>query len=288
MANVAAMGMTTLGRAMERPNHTEDALHRAFEVANGKKPPTALTEVLMDGSIDAPGSATVWDLPIKQWEGRVQKSTSYVIDVVADPGDLSTVDWNVIHEVMKKGDYNSLPTPLGFPTKTDIPMFLNLHVSKLADDRFIVVKFIKFLNNEKFGAIKNELIVGEPYVPQWTRDRWTTLKTMQVLFDTMGGVLFKYWKYELPVAARAVGAPGDDDSVEEKQKKLSAGFAFILADAPRGDFDCEQMLWAEHQLVDPDSPIYHFRRELVDRVLRKAQGQGPICGEGDALPVLAP
>eukprot|EP00959_Pyramimonas_sp_CCMP1952_P050417 1053524-Pyramimonas_sp.AAC.1 len=64
----------------------------------------------------------------------------------------------------------------------------------------------------------------------------------------MGGILFKCWNFIDPVAARADAAPGDEDSVQEKQRKLTVGFAFIMTEAPRGDFDCEQMLWVEHQL----------------------------------------
>eukprot|EP00959_Pyramimonas_sp_CCMP1952_P163367 3415091-Pyramimonas_sp.AAC.1 len=86
-------------------------------------------------------------------------------------------------------------------------MFLNLHVSKPAGEDYIVVKFISFLNREKFSVIQQQLIVGEPYVPDWARDRHTTLKTMHLLFDNMGGILFKYWEFAAPVAAPAAVAP---------------------------------------------------------------------------------
>ncbi|CAK0874169.1 unnamed protein product [Prorocentrum cordatum] len=286
MANVQAMGMTSLGKAMERPNHTEDVLHRTFAVANAKKLAVALAESMMVGPIDRPGSSTVWDLPIKHWEGRTQKTTSYVVDVVSSPGDLSAVDWGPVKEMMSKGDYNSLPPPLGFPTKTEIPMFLNLHVSKPAGEDYIVVKFISFLNRGKFSVIQQQLIDGEPYVPDWTRDRHTTLKTMHLLFDNMGGILFKYWEFAAPVAAPAAVAPGDEDGVEVKKRKLRVGFDFIMAEAPRGYFDCEQMLWVEHQLVDPDSPVHHFRRELIDRVLEKIQDRDHFAVKETYYPCL--
>ncbi|CAK0810862.1 unnamed protein product [Prorocentrum cordatum] len=286
MANVQAMGMTSLGKAMERPNRTEDVLHRTFAVANAKKPAVALAESMMVGPIDRPGSSTVWDLPIKHWEGRTQKTTSYVVDVVSSPGDLSAVDWGSVKEMMSKGGYNSLPPPLGFPTKTEIPMFLNLHVSKPAGEDYIVVKFISFLNREKFSVIQQQLIVGEPYVPDWARDRHTTLKTMHLLFDNMGGILFKYWEFAAPVAAPAAVAPGDEDGVEEKKRKLRVGFDFIMAEAPRGNFDCEQMLWVEHQLVNPDSPVHHFRRELIDRVLKKIQDRDHFAVKETYYPCL--
>eukprot|EP00959_Pyramimonas_sp_CCMP1952_P076265 1593690-Pyramimonas_sp.AAC.1 len=86
---------------------------------------------------------------------------------------------------MLKGEYNKLPSPLGFPMAKEIPMFLNLHVSKPADGDYLVVKFIKFINNEKFNAIQRELIVGEPYVPQWTRDLYATLQTMYLMLESM-------------------------------------------------------------------------------------------------------
>eukprot|EP00959_Pyramimonas_sp_CCMP1952_P091040 1906138-Pyramimonas_sp.AAC.1 len=174
MANVRAMGVVSVGKTMDRPNHTEDVLYSMFDVATGRKPPAALAEAKMVGQIERRGSSTAWDLPIKQW------ATSYLVDVAASPGDLSTVDWDAVNEIMKKGDYNDLPPPLGFPTKTEIPMFLNLHVSKPPDGDYIVVKFVKFLNNEKFHDIQRELVVGEPFVPHWTRDRYTTLKTIQL------------------------------------------------------------------------------------------------------------
>eukprot|EP00959_Pyramimonas_sp_CCMP1952_P031752 666154-Pyramimonas_sp.AAC.1 len=85
----------------------------------------------------------------------------------------------------------------------------------------------------------------------------------------MGGIMFKCWQFEAAAAAPAAAVPGYEDSVDSKKKKMTAGFDFIMAEAPRGNFDCQQMLWVEHQLVDPDSPIHDFRRELIDRVLKK-------------------
>lgn len=287
MANVQAMGMVSLGKALERPNHTEDVLNRTFAVAVAKKPPSMLAEVAMIGNnVNSPGSAAVWDLPIKHWEGRTQKTSSWVVDVIAAPGDLSTIDWGAVMGIMSKGEYNKLPPPLGFPMETEIPMFLNLHVSKPADGDYLVVKFIKLLNNEKFATIQRELIVGEPLIPHWTRDRYTTLKTMYLMLESMGGILFRYWQFEVPARAPAAAVPGDEDSVDEKKRKLTAGVDFIMAEAPRGNFDCQQMLWVEHQLVDPDSPIHDFRRELIDRVLKKIQDRDHFAVKETYYPCL--
>ena len=130
----------------------------------------------------------------------------------------------------------------------------------------MIVKFLQFIQPEKFTKIQQELIVGHLHILDWRPDRYTTVKTLQLMFEQLGGMLWKYWQFEEPAA---VAAPPDEDEVSEKKRILTAGFQFIKDEAPRGNFDCEQLLWTEHQMVDPSSPVYTFKRELVEKVLRK-------------------
>eukprot|EP00959_Pyramimonas_sp_CCMP1952_P061432 1283779-Pyramimonas_sp.AAC.1 len=77
--------------------------------------------------VSRPGSATTRDLPLKPWEGTAQKTTSWIVDAVAVPGDSPPIDWGAVERLMSKGECNKLPPPLGFPVETEIPMRLNMH-----------------------------------------------------------------------------------------------------------------------------------------------------------------
>ena len=51
------------------------------------------------------------------------------------------------------------------------------------------------------------------------------------------------------------------------KQALADGMEYIKEQTLGSNFDCQQTLWLEQQMVDPVSPIYRFKRELINTVL---------------------
>eukprot|EP00959_Pyramimonas_sp_CCMP1952_P068294 1425285-Pyramimonas_sp.AAC.1 len=118
------------------------------------------------GNVDKAGTAVVWDLPIKQWRYSARRPIKGFIDVIANCGDLSGVNWDVVKEAMAEGRYNALPPPLGISDagQNEIPCVMSMHVSKsMPDDGYLVVKVFTFLGGgEPMAAILEKIVEGDP------------------------------------------------------------------------------------------------------------------------------
>eukprot|EP00959_Pyramimonas_sp_CCMP1952_P403522 8455647-Pyramimonas_sp.AAC.1 len=76
----------------------------------------------------------------------------------------------------------------------------------------------------------------------------------------MGGLLFRDWDPPKPKVAASEGV--DSGEVADKKAALDRAWDYVQAEAPRGNFDGQRLLWVEHQFVDPDSPLYNMKREF--------------------------
>ena len=53
----------------------------------------------------------------------------------------------------------------------------------------------------------------------------------------------------------------------KSRASIRKGFQHIKDEAPRGNFDSEQLEWAECELNDPESPIFGWRYTLINQAL---------------------
>eukprot|EP00959_Pyramimonas_sp_CCMP1952_P459888 9478979-Pyramimonas_sp.AAC.1 len=85
------------------------------------------------------------------------------------------------------------------------------------------------------------------------------------MVERLGGPLFRYWRFE---RKGSLSVPlGDGDVVQEK-KEFADAMQHVKDEAPRTNWDGEQLLWAEQEYVDPASTLQHVKKEFVCKVLQ--------------------
>eukprot|EP00959_Pyramimonas_sp_CCMP1952_P234885 4907642-Pyramimonas_sp.AAC.1 len=129
-----------------------------------------------------------------------------------------------------------MPPPLGISGagQSDAPCVMSMHVSKsLPDGDCTVVKVFAFLGGgEPMAAVLERIVVSDPCVLDYRPDTFNAVRTLQVLLEDMGGLLFRYW--QLPKAK--VVADADPSEVAEKKAAVDKAWDFVQAEAPRGNF----------------------------------------------------
>ncbi|CAK0890447.1 unnamed protein product [Prorocentrum cordatum] len=287
-ANLPACGMKSFGVSMGKEGHTNDVMVAAWDKAKTMPVLEVLAKPDVVGKVDKAGAAVVWDLPSKQWRYPARRPIKGFIDVIANCGDLSGVNWDVVKEAMAEGRYNALPPPLGISDagQNEIPCVMSMHVSKsMPDDGYLVVKVFTFLGGgEPMAAILEKIVEGDPCVLDYRPDTFNTVRTMQVVLEAMGGLLFRYWGLPKPKAVADI----DAGEVAEKKAALDRAWDFVQAEAPRGNFDGQRVLWLEHQYVDPDSPIYNMKREFVNSLMKCIADRDHFATKEDYYPLLKP
>ncbi|CAK0830442.1 unnamed protein product [Prorocentrum cordatum] len=288
-ANVPAQGMKSLGVHMCVEGMTSDVLVAAWDRAKNLKKATPLGKPKIDGSLDRKGSVDVYDLPVKPWSARGNASIKSVVDIVTDvdAAEMAAVDWAKVKDIMAEGKYKELPPPFCFSDpEAEPPCTMNLAVTqRVADGLPIVVKWIQFIGGEKSPFVRDSIIRGNMHVLDWRKDVFNSARTMQILFERLGGVQARYWEF---VSAPAPRAGGGDVDVDQKKKELSAGIQHIKDEAPRTNADCEQLEWVECELVDPSSPIHNLRRELINAVLKVLRDRDHFANKLVYYPILLP
>ncbi|CAK0833000.1 unnamed protein product [Prorocentrum cordatum] len=75
-------------------------------------------------------------------------------------------------------------------------------------------------------------------------------------------------------------------TARQKKTALDRAWDFVQAEAPRGNFDGQRVLWLEHQYVDPDSPVGHMKREFVNSLLKCIADRDHFATKEDYHPLL--
>jgi hypothetical protein len=281
MANALANGMKGFGVHLEEPGATNEKLGEAWNKVRSMKPsrpePTPI-KVPLEGGIDNPGSFTVFDLNMKKWQSD-KKTTNTIIDVIPDVVmELDAATLSSIEKSLEKGEYSKLPGVLGpRDPETSVPMTMNLNFHKMPSGKLMIVKFITFVKAEKLEVINDEILQGTMCTPDWIADRIGTVKTFQYIFERLPGITYKYWKWQPLRAPNGRVDMEADASVQEKQRKIKDGIKYIKEECPRGSFDGEQLEWVECELVNPESPIFDFKRELIGQVLKQRRDKDSRC-----------
>ena len=106
------------------------------------------------------------------------------------------------------------------------------------------------------------------YAVSWGKggDVKTPWKVLVYMMDRLGGTHFRY---HLP--------PQEKGDKEKKkclpQDVIVAQYQFIKDNAPRGNFDCEQMAWSDFQLNDLESPVHNWKEGKIKEVLSHIKDQ---------------
>ena len=272
---------------MGKEGHTNDVMVAAWNKAKTMPVLEVLAKPDVVGFAEKAGAASVWDLPIKQWSFSARRPIKGFIDVIARSDvDLSRVDWEAVREAMAEGRYSSLPPPLGISEagQTDVPCVMSLHVSKsLPGGAYLVVKVFTFLGGgERMATVLEKIVEGDPCVLDYRPDTFNSVRTLQVILEEMGGLLFRYWGWPKPEVAAGI----DAGEVAEKKAALDKAWDFVQAEAPRGNFDGQKLLWVEYQFVDPESPLYNMKREFVNSLLKCIADRDHFAVKEDYYPLL--
>ena len=170
--------------------------------------------------MDNEGVCTAFDLPMTPWEdAQATKTANACLEVItnAEVG----LDFAELDAMMSQGSYNNLPEPLCPATNTELPMHMNLNVSKgSAEGRFNIVKYYTFLKPERRDVVEEQLVTGVLMSINWVPDRCNTKKALQYLFERLPGITYKHWVWQSPVAA---AGPVDDTEVSDKQQRIKDG-----------------------------------------------------------------
>ena len=152
--------MKSLGVWAGQEGSSDDKMLSAWNTVLGYRPAKAQSEPLpMDATdtVDTPGLYGVFDLPLYEMPGRL-KTTSSLVDIVDDveiPVDMA--DLIAKH---KAGNYNDLPGAFGFNGQTEIPVTMDINISKKANGKLLLVKHLQFIRQEKTQVVVRGLVKG--------------------------------------------------------------------------------------------------------------------------------
>ncbi|CAK0851918.1 unnamed protein product, partial [Prorocentrum cordatum] len=287
--NVPAQGMRCLGLWLEHPNHTNDKLVEAWDLAKEKANPVVLGKPDVDGAVgrDPVGSASFFDLPIKHWNYRPRAYIKTAADVITEAPGMEAMAWDDVKQIMDEGRYKDLPPPLGYAsTEDELPCTMNMLVCKNPSDpqsHIILKHFTSLGNGHTMSEIQSKLIQGDACAIDFRPDRFNSMRTFQILLEWMGGILFRYWRCERPSAVRGPVGEGD---VAQKQKELADAMQHTKDEAPRTNWDGEQLLWVEQEYCDPASPLANVRKEFVNKALQILKDRDHFAAKETHYPLL--
>lgn len=282
--------MKSLSQQMELAGANNDKIGEAWDRVSSWKPSKPMADgkprlVGDNRDFKSKGGVVVHDMPLYELGSRRSDrkfAPLTVFDIILD----HTGDFNLdeIKPLLDAGTYSQLPAPLcPKEAEVDVPMTINYNIQQGDDDKYVIVKMITFLRAPKMSLMK-DIIQGTGYAIDPVPDRFGMMKTTQQLFEHLDGVKFVYWQWH--EAARALGAPVGD--VEKEKARIKKGIQHIRDECPRGDMDSEQTEWVECELVDPESPIFGFRRELISTVLKAQKDKNHYALKQEYYPLLLP
>ena len=159
-----------------------------------------------------------------------------------------------------------------------------MKVKERAAGKFGVVEYFHF--NEKVKHSEAKKLVNGPHCfnLSWSANKQVTTKILLHMMRNFGGHHFRYasWPEEWPKKGRGKGGNDKDPLTKED---IEAGFKLLREEAPRGNFDGEQLEWMMQQYIDPTSPINRFDKGSVKEMLGKLTAKGNLATTQDYCPI---
>ena len=171
MANVPAQGIKSYGVWAGCEGASNEKLIEAWNIVLSKRPakpqPVPLP-VNAEDTIDTPGVNSSFDMPIYEKPDNL-KYTSPLVDI-ADDVEVP-VEMKDIIVKHKAGNYNELPGAFGFHCATEIPITMDLSISRKTNGKLLLVKHVQFIKQERVSVVAVELVKGIANVLHWVPER---------------------------------------------------------------------------------------------------------------------
>lgn len=253
MANHQAAGMRSLGMEMEVQGSNNDKINAAWEDVDGLKLKQIDKPRVCNGP---PGNVELGDLPLVPMNAQAQ-SCMVMVDVIRDCE--VQFDFNVVKALMKDNLYDQLIEPLSPKNNFDVPFVMQLVIVPTEPGKSLILKQYVFQKTQRPSAVMSPMIRGDAFSLVYGRDRYRSNRVWQKLMEGIGGMQFLYFNWPTDVKAGT--------SRLKSKEEIEAGFLFIKEDAPRTNFDNEQMMWVQIQLNDAESPIFGWKDGVINAAL---------------------
>ena len=89
------------------------------------------------------------------------------------------------------------------------------------------------------------------------------------LFERLGGLQYRYWSWPNAAPKPAKAKSTESLSVDERRHKLQAGFDYIEKEGPKANLNKYFTIWTEMNVIDESSPVFGWRKDLVQTSLAK-------------------
>ncbi|CAK0844308.1 unnamed protein product, partial [Prorocentrum cordatum] len=197
------------------------------------------------------------------------KKVKHAVAVVLNyQGD---IDLAAAREAMLVNDYNGLPEPLRPRTGREALYTMQVVLAPPGDGEGAdIIKYFLFSGPQPLVDVESRLLCDGEVLDalSWGKggDVKTPWKVLVYMMDRLSGTHFRY---HLPPQAK--GAKDKNKCIP--QDVIVSQCQFIKDNAPRGNFDCEQVMWIDFQLNDPQSPVHNWKGGKVKEVLSHIRDQ---------------
>ncbi|CAK0789520.1 unnamed protein product, partial [Prorocentrum cordatum] len=272
MTNLPALGMKSLRAHLEVEGADSEKIQQVFEKVRGHGSAVPMYQTALHPEKfqdDPPVLYSVGDLPLMPSEGCRKMKHAFAV-VLNYQGD---IDMAAVRGAMAANDYNGLPELLRPRTNWEALYTTQLALVPAGDgDGTDIIRYFLFSGPQPLVDVENRLPRENEvlYTLSWGKgaDVKTPWKVLVHMVDRLGGAHFRNH------------LPPQEKGEKEKKKKclpqdtIVSQYQFIKDNAPRGNFDCEQMMWIDFQLNDPQSPIHSWKEGKIKEVLSHIKDQG--------------
>jgi hypothetical protein len=262
MANLVAGGLLSLRVHMEEEGGGSEHIIEAWEAVYGLK--LRNLSVPMPSGPGPAGPGSFKDLPIVPLLPAQQNAT-HIIEVITD----CDVKFNLdsVKKLMANSQYDELPSPLKPKAKLEVGYTMQLAIvpQEGAPDKDIIIKHYKFTKPIGVDVFKSRLqqADGILFALDKTTDWFRGFMVFQLLFERLGGLRFTYYAWPTQQVGR------DKTKKLKSQDEIRAAYQFMKDEGPRTNGDCEQNIWVDIQMNDPDSPCFYMDKGTMFKALEK-------------------
>ncbi|CAK0910253.1 unnamed protein product [Prorocentrum cordatum] len=245
MANLPALGMRSMKAHLELEGAESEKINQVFERVRGHDSavPMHQTATRPEEFQDDPHALyAIGDLPIMPSDGLKRMRHAFAVEM----GYHGDIGLDAVREAMLVNDYN------GDGDGTDI------------------LNYFMFSSPQLVADVERHLLRDDEVLCKlsWGKGSGvrTPWKVLVYMMDRLGGTHFRHHLL-----------PREKGTTEKKacipQDVIVSQYQFIKDNAPRGNLDCDQVMWIDFQLNDPQSPVHHRKEGKIKEVLSHIKDQ---------------
>ena len=273
MANTPAGGLTSLRVHMGEPGATSDYIVTAWNEVEGLK----LKHLIQPKKIGpaGPGEVNFKDLPVVPLHQRVN-TFKHMVELIRDVQ--VDVDLEAVARAMQKSAYMELPEPIKPKEEWRVPFTMQLAVippagGDMNTKPLTIVKHYMFSNQQRVDLFMRKMQQPRSQLYMFDRcpDWFRSFMTFQSLFEKLGGTIYSYKAWP------AEGEPYGGKKKLRTPQEITRAYQFMKEEAPRTNVECEQLMWVDFQVNDPDSPVFWMDKTSIFKALEKfSQGSNLV------------